>query len=413
MKSISRFIDRHYPTYGESNVFYYYLVTFFGNAWFQIGNWLLFVLLFMGEREFAVYEAVAFGMGILFEIPSGAFADLLGKKRTVAIGLLMQAVGSVIFIFGFASNAYFFFGNLIIIVAFAFISGSLEALLYDTLVEKKKEEHYDDIIGKGHSLEILTMILAGILGGIVWQYTIYGPWILTALSFFVAFIISFRFTEPKVDTEIFTWRNFIIQNKKGFYYLLQSNFRKYTLSFALISGSFLMWAAGIVRVLMGRDFGYDGTTLNWLISATLVLSFIAAFMFKRIRRKFGDKIGFGILLLIASTAWFITGFVSESLLVGALVFSAITVTGTLSEIWISVILNKHVLSKDRATAISTLSFIVQIPYVLVVVVFGSLIAEGNAAIFYILTGLLLFIGLISFIRAESANIKVTKEPKIE
>lgn len=258
----------------------------------------------------------------------------------------------------------------------------------------------------------MTVVIAGTIGGLVWQLNIYGPWALTAISFFIAFLFSLKFIEPKVDTEVFSWKNFINQNKKGFYYLFKSDFRKYTLSFALIAGSYLMWAAGIIRVLMGRDFGYDGTTLNFLISATLLISFVAAFSFKKIRTKFGDKLGFSLLLGAAALAWLLTALISDSLFIGAIVFTAITITGTLSEIWSSVILNKHVLSKDRATAISTLSFLVQIPYVLVVIMFGNLIADGNASIFYAITGLMLIIGLISFIRAESSNVIVKKSPKI-
>lgn len=412
MQRVKNKFNLSFPNYGEDNVKWFYVVTILGNSWFQLGNWLLFVLLFMGEREFAVYEAVAFGIGILVEIPSGAFADMLGKKRAVSIGLFMQAFGSVIFTLGFLGNGYFFFGNLIMIVAFAFISGSLEALVYDSLVEKKKEKHYDDIIGKARSLDILASIVASAIGGILWQYSIYAPWALTAFVFFIAFFLSFKFIEPSIDTEIFSFKNFINQNKKGFYFLFRSDFRKYTLSFALITGSFLMWSAGIIRVLMGRDFGYDGSTINYLISATLLVSFFTTFSFFKIRKKLGDKIGFSLLLATASLAWILSGLFSNSMLIGALVFIIITVSGKLSEVWTSVILNAHVKSKDRATAISTLSFLIQIPYVLLVVMFGNMIADGSAATFYIVTGLMLAIGLVSFYRAESTKVIVTETPKL-
>jgi uncharacterized membrane protein YkgB len=75
-------------------------------------------------------------------------------------------------------------------------------------------------------------------------------------------------------------------------------------------------------------------------------------------------------------------------------------------------LNKHVLSRDRATAISTLSFLVQIPYVAVVILYGNLIANNNTNIFYIVTGLLLIAGLISFWRAEKSNILVINLPNV-
>lgn len=408
LSSLKAKLHKHFPTYGEKNVLLFYLVTIFQNSWFQLGNWLLFVLLFMGEREFAVYESIAFGLGLLIEIPSGAFADLFGKKRTVVFGMFLLMIGSITFTLGYMANSYIFIGNILIISAFAFISGSLEALVYDTLVEKKKVEHYDNIIGRSHSLGILSMIVASAIGGLLWKYSIYAPWIFTSFVFFIAFIISFGFKEPKVDTVKFSVRNFISQNRRGFHYLFKSSFRKYTLSFVLITGSFLMWSAGIIRILMGRDFGYDGETLNYLISAVLIFSFFSAYFFRQIRSKFGDLKGFGSLLLVASLAWILSALFTDSIVLGALVFLAITVTGSLSKIWTSVILNSHVQSKDRATAISTLSFLVQTPYVIVVILFGSMIENGTASLFYLVAGLLLFIGFVSFILAERPDKKARK-----
>lgn len=408
MNSITSTLRHRFPSYGERNVTTFYWVSALGNAWFQIGNWLLFVLLFMGEREFAVYEAIAFGAGLLLEIPSGAIADLLGKRKTVIAGQFLLAAGAIIFILGYLSKTYLFLGNLIIISAFALISGALEALVYDTLVQSRKEEHYDDIIGKARSLEVMTLVIVSIIGAAAWQFSVYAPWMLTAAAFVVAFFVSFRFIEPKIDTEVFSWKSFLRQNRRGFHYLFKSDFRKYTFSFAALLGTFLMWSAGIIRVLMGTEFGYDGTTINLLIAGTMIASFVLSYNFSRIRRKFGDLVGFGGLLAAAAAAWIVAGVFTSSIILGALVFFAITISGTLSEVWTSVILNAHVKSKDRATAISTLSFLVQIPYVFVVILFGDLFVDGNESLFYLATGAIMLLAFVSFVRAERAHVLVKK-----
>lgn len=412
MKKIKKYLQNRFPAYGESNVKWFYVVSIFGNSWFQLGNWLLFVLFFMSEREFALYESIAFGIGILLEIPSGAIADLFGKKRTVLLGLFMQVFGSYLFIFGYLGNQYFFIANIIIIAAFAFISGSLEALVYDTLVEKKKVQYFDDIIGKARSLDIAATVIASAIGGLLWKFSIYGPVTATAIAFTFALIAAFKFTEPKIDTEIFSLKNFIKQNKRGFYYLFKSDFRKYTFSFAVMSGAFIMWSVGIIRILMGRDFGFDGETLSYLISAALAVGFFASYFFSKVRKRFGDLYGFGSLILLSSMAWVATGLFTGSLMLGAFVFVILTVSGKMAEVWTSVVLNKHVLSRDRATAISTLSFIVQIPYVAVVILYGNLIASNSADLFYIVTGVLLLLGFVLYIRAEKSNVLVKKAPNL-
>jgi hypothetical protein len=396
-------LNKHFPSYGVRNVRLYYVVTIFLSAWFQIGNWLLYALLYMNTGTFAVYEAIAFGLGILVEIPSGAFADLFGRKRTVLIGAFMQSLGTILFTLGFLQNSLFLIGNTLIIVSFAFRSGAEDALVYDSLVEAGKEEHFDEIKGKARSLMSLSIVVASILGGIGWAFSVYLPWTLTSIAFVIGFLVALNYVEPKIDPEKLTIKNFLSQNKKGFHYLFKSSFRKYTLSFALISGIFIMWHTGIIRVLMGRDFGYDGQYINYLIALTSLFGFLAAFHFKSIRRKLGDRVGFSLMILMSAISWLATAVLPASLALGFLVFFGITIGGILAEVWSSVILNQHVHSKDRATAISTLSFLVQLPYVLIVILFGQLIENGLASYFYFVVGLLLLVAFASFYRAESEN----------
>lgn len=397
---MKKFLNFRLPTYGESNVKWFYIISAFANAWFQAGNWFIFVLLFMSVSEFAIYEAVAFGLGILIEIPSGAIDDLFGRKRTVVTAMWMMACGSIIFTIGPLGDGFFFWGNILIIAAFALKSGSLEALVYDTLVEKGKAEYYDDILGKAKSLGLVSIVSASLLGGIAWTFSVYGPWILTSAAFVIGALAAHKLVEPKIETEKPTIKLFLAQSGRGFHYLFRSEFKKYTLSLALVTGSFYMWHTGIIRVLMGEGFGYDGQTINYLIAATLLAGAVAAYFFRAIRKKFGDRIGFASLLALAGLAWLGAGILAGSILLGAVVFAVISVTGVLSETWASVILNKHVHSKDRATAISTLSFLLQIPYVFTVVLFGNLAQAENTNIFYVVTGAMLFLGMASFYIAE-------------
>jgi MFS family permease len=406
MQKLSSYIHQKFPTYGERNIFLFYMVSVFGHAWFMVANWLLFVLLFMNEQDFALFESIAFGAGILVEIPSGAIADLLGKRRTLIAAYSMQLLGIIGFLFASWCIGFIFFGNLIMIVSFALQSGALEALVYDTLLEKNKEQHYDEIIGKAHSLTTLSIIIASTIGGIAWTFSEYAPWVLTSIGFFVALIVSLKFIEPKIDSEVFSWKNFATQNKRGFYYLFKSDFRKYTFALVALSGSFLMWEVGIIRILMGRDFGYDGQTLSYLVAVSLLVSFFTSYKFKNIRKRLGNMKGYGAMLGFAGLAWLATGVLTGSLLLGAIVFTILTVTGSLAELWTSVILNEHVKSKDRATAISTMAFLIQAPYVFVVVLYGNLIATGNTEPFYIIVGVLLLVGLLSFYRAERTKIIV-------
>lgn len=408
MKLLKNRFAEHFPSHGEPNIKQLYLITLFGNGWFQIGNWLLFVLLFMTAPQFAVFEAIAFGTGILLEIPSGALADQIGRKRTIVLGTFLQAVGSILFIFGSVHVAYFFVGNLLLVSSFAFISGSLEAIVYDSLKQKNKVQYFDEILGKSRSLGIAAMALAGVAGGVLWQVNMHIPLGLTAVSFVIAFLASLKLIEPEIDTERFTLRSFVLQTKKGLHYLFGTAFRKYTFSFFVILASYIMWSEGFIRILMAKGFGFDGATTNYLLSLTLILGLLATYHFASIRKRFGDLAGFSLVLVASAIMWLIAGYVTNSWLIGVIVFSVISVTGSLAQVWTSVVLNSHVQTKDRATALSTLSFLVQIPYVFVLVTLSDIASQNELRLLYIIIGLLLALGSVSFYRAEKSSILVKK-----
>jgi hypothetical protein len=85
---VNNFLVKHFPTYGIENVCLFYIVSVLQSAWFQVGNWILYVLLYVSTGKFAVFEALAFAAGILVEIPSGAFADLFGVTDLEALNLV-------------------------------------------------------------------------------------------------------------------------------------------------------------------------------------------------------------------------------------------------------------------------------------------------------------------------------------
>ena len=72
----------------------------------------------------------------LGEIPTGAIADLLGKKKTLLISFLLMALG----LFGIGLTPDFLFLAVWVFIAgvgASFYSGTLEALVYDSLKEIK------------------------------------------------------------------------------------------------------------------------------------------------------------------------------------------------------------------------------------------------------------------------------------
>ncbi len=394
--SINKFSSL-FPSYQEKNVTLYYLITMFTSGWFIIGTWFFYVLKYVTAYQMSVLESASFGLGLVFEIPSGAIADLLGKKITTQIGLGLLTLGMLLFSLANLTSWFLILGNILILVSWAFISGSLEALVYDTLIEKKKETKYDVIASKVSFISPAIYVVAAFIGGILWKYSIHLPNIFSFFSFLIAFLLSFFLKEPTVDTYVFSWKQFKQQNIDGFGQLFKDSMKRYLFIFIFVSAAYYMWGAGLVRIAMGKEFGYDGETLSYMIALVSLISSLVVFKFDSIKIAVGDKVGLLVIGTMAIIGWFLAG-VGGRYVVGLTTFLLLTVSGQLLSPWMSSVINKKVPSKLRATTISTMQFFVQIPYVLVVIWFGSLIESGKTSLFYyLITVLLLLATVTSFV----------------
>lgn len=385
-----------FDSFGEPNIRLYYWISVFSTAWFQLANWVIFALFFISEFELGILEAVSFAIGLLVEIPSGAIADMLGKRKTIIIGLFLQASGSLAFTLGFINSWLLLVGNILIVgFAFPFISGSFEALVYDTLIENKKIEHYDYVASRSTIIVTITLVLASAIGGVLWKLDHKLPWIASTISFFVAFVLSFGLREPKVDTEIFSWNGYKKQLRIGFAHLLESKNLKFTLLFVFVLGTFEMWSTGILRIFMGTGFGFDGEQLAYVASTSLLIGAVASYLLPSLRKRLSDIQGIYSLLLMLALGFLLAGLFSDRF-VGLIVFTIITVVGRLLRPWISIILNKNVESRHRATTISTLQFFVQIPYVLTALFIGYAAENSLLRPFYLfIVVVLLGVALLS------------------
>lgn len=105
----------------------------------------------------------------IFEIPSGYFSDRLGRKTTLIIGSILWALG---FVFYSVSSSFYGFIGAEILLGFgaSFISGTDTAMLYDTLIDLKREKDFLKFEGRTLSVGNFAEGAAGIIGVLIAQY---------------------------------------------------------------------------------------------------------------------------------------------------------------------------------------------------------------------------------------------------
>lgn len=92
--------------------------------------------------EIGIAETVFHITSLLFEIPSGVFADVFGRKNMLLVSAVMRMIGNVIMIF--SCNLFMVCASIALFaMSYNFSSGSGDALAYDSLKTVNHEDYYE------------------------------------------------------------------------------------------------------------------------------------------------------------------------------------------------------------------------------------------------------------------------------
>lgn len=296
-------------------------------------------------------EAIGFA---IFEIPTGAIADLFGRKKTLILANLTSL---------FALGFLYVGGSMLMFILYAFInsfarslsSGTDTALIYDTLKEEKKGHLYKRIIGIFYAAWPIGATIGSIIGGYLAKVTLSLPVLITFIPLVIATTLTLFLKEPKYQKEtnknifkhIFRSLKVIISNKQ----LL-----------ILILGGFILLAFGeITHYLKPLFFNFKQISIEhfgWITAIIFGFSSLGHYLSHNISEKFGNKITL-IFAIVASpillvTATFLPKYFAITLFIIPSFFFG------LRNPIINHMLNLEVSSSKRATVISTASFFGQL-----------------------------------------------------
>ena len=128
-------------------------------------------------------------VGLLAEIPTGYFADKYGRKTSVVLGMILQTIGAI-FMTTALSAPQLVVGVTLMNIGRAFVSGSLEAIVYDSLKASQLESHWDKLVSTKIQFSLLAYIIAVPIGGYVYDLYFRLPNILETVILGVSIIIA-------------------------------------------------------------------------------------------------------------------------------------------------------------------------------------------------------------------------------
>lgn len=136
--------------------------------------------------------------GILFEVPSGAWADVVSRRLLLCLAPLVTAGGYALWVLLPAYPA-FAVGFLLWGAGGALVSGALEALVWTELDRLGAADRYARVLGRASTAGVLGVVLSGVLAGPVLAaggYPAVGA--ASVLACLLATTVATRFPEHRV-----------------------------------------------------------------------------------------------------------------------------------------------------------------------------------------------------------------------
>ena len=229
---------------------------------------------------------------LLFEVPTGAVADIYGRKFSVMLGLFTEGIS--LFLVYLSNNFYYLiFVMFIFGITKTFSTGSAEAWIVDLVTRKKRKDLVHTYFVKEQFIIGFGLIISGILGaflvskfgvGIIWAVT--GG--ILILSFFILGFAEEIFVRRKAKIKD-SLKDVSKQTKKTISY----GYKHPVLYYFLIAMVIMMFAytfsSLITWVPFLKSFNFPDYAFGYLQSGIAAVAMIAPFCFGNLHKKIGDR----------------------------------------------------------------------------------------------------------------------------
>lgn len=325
--------------------------------------------------------------GFLFEIPSGYISDKLGHKNALVISRAALVLSTSCYVF--ANNVYWFFaGAILLAIGIAFMSGTSDAFIQETLIALKKEERYSEITGKmksvGFAIPILLILALPVIAETNFQLAFGVMLIVDIIGMIAAMSLVKPPVEEKPIEEVDT---------QNFFSIIKSFFKmkwvKYVLASTLTSGIAFGVTAGFKNPYQ-EILGFSLTMLGVLWAASRVFVSLLLLLNGKIHKLFTFKQFILAKVAVHVVAFILIGFTSNKWIVALLFLIPTIITWGLGAAQAQYYLDFIGKSNSKATLLSIKTFSFNIFAGISGLLMGFLVAAKFYPFAYLIAGIVLF-----------------------
>jgi len=354
----------------ESNIRKYYLASFVTSLWFSAAIFILFYQHFgLTYFEIGVIEMSIALFALFMEVPSGAFADIVGRKWSTTLGMVGIAFG--LLMFGLSSGfAGFLVASFVIAIGASFLSGADTALLYDTLKCLGREKEFLKIRGTLVLFFYLGITIATYLGVIMFEVNVRLPYYAIFVVFMLGAVIAASMEEPCKCSVKFSVKSQIKQMKDGFFQLVKHDKLIWLTLMGICLGIFVSFFHNIIAQPYVQSIGFNVSQFGVVFAGIFLITGLLMTQASKVEKYLGDKKSFYIMIFLQFLTFLMMYFfnVKYAILLVLLQY----MMWEYNDVIMQAYMHEHIKSSHRATVISIQRMIFGSVVVFVYLILGKL-----------------------------------------
>jgi MFS family permease len=337
----------------KKNVNKNYIYTLLQNIDLTRGIWMIYLASKgMTLTQLGLLETIFHITSFLMEVPTGAVADIFGRKVSRISGRFLSLISVVLLL---AANSFLWFAISFVFTALSYNleSGAGDALIYDSLKEIGEEEKYMKISGRKELFYQTAGIISFFVGGYLATKSYNMAFILTIISGGITIAQSFAFKEPTIGRERTEKENIFIKQLKESIRVVKRNPKiGFLIIFVEIIMAFCTCIFFYLQNYLKGD-GYSEAIIGIIYAASSLAAALGATQTHRIEKKIKEQ---GMLLIIPLiTVGCLWGVALSKY--HYVFFILLMITESFIYVSTSDYINKMIPSENRATILSFTSMV--------------------------------------------------------
>ncbi len=360
--------------------------------------------LLLGQRglnllQISTIESVVIGMIFLMEVPTGVIADRIGRKWSIAASTALLMIAEALFIFA-QDYALYIFIALLTGTGFAFASGAVESMVYDSLPPDNRENAMKRAMGQVNSMGQIAFFIAPIIGAIIIGPATPDRFVLaialTALALFGGLLVSLTLQEPPTDWETDRPNAFAIL-RDGVAELRGSPQLQRIVLLVVFTTPFTGTLIGVLAAPYLTENSVSPTMIGVALSAGSLIAAITQHYAYKVEAWLGQDRAIMALVLLPGIMYWVLALVAGPGLT-LLVVIAMYGTNDIKAPLFSAYQNT-LIGSSRATVLSLINMVVNLFIALAAPVYAAIATQSMPLAFMVMGAVILVAGLTLRIRS--------------